>query len=825
MLRRKLTESLTARVFLLTAAMLLLAGAITFGLIAWATPITYTAVVNDDLAQQVDALVQQLERVELADSGPLLDRFIRTSGADVLLLGPDGQAAETGSQLAVQSLSEGEVSCRVTVQDPPEGEQTAVSETDEVTVAEEGSMDSSFFTWSEGDSVAVTMSEQATVTAQVSFAGQPESCSLYVTPHLQAQNLAVRALVQMAPWLLLTLLVFSLLCAFGYSRYITRPIVRLSGIAGRMAQLDFHWECGERRRDELGQLGRSLDEMARRLSAALAELESANLALRREVEQRTAFFSAASHELKTPVTILKGQLSGMLEGVDIYKDRDKYLLRSLQVTGRMENLIREMLEISRMQGGSAALNCEQVDLAVLIERQLVLDAGLLEQRGQRLVTELTPGITVSADVSLLSKVVGNLAANASLYSPEGAEIRVWCGTLQGHPTLTVENSGAHIAQEALPHLFEAFYRAEGSRNRSTGGSGLGLYLVKVILEKHRASCTIENTPQGVRAGTVLKRLSSIKNTSLLQSGSIFAWYSTVIPTRKDCRIMEINIQNVSMTYPNGKQALRDFNLRLNSPSLVGLLGPNGAGKSTLMKLLVAALMPTSGCIAVDGAPLRKSERQLKEKLGYLPQDFGLFDELSVEQFLDYMAALKGLSGSRAAIREVIRAVNLEEKAKAKIRTLSGGQRQRVGIAQAMLGDPPFLILDEPTVGLDPEERIHFRNLFSRTAQERLVRLSTHIIEDVQSVCDRIVVIHHGQIRVLGTPEQLIQAAQGHVGIFWEQDAQDAVLEQGLHITARVNTSRGIRCRAVADVLPAYVKPEEPSLEDAYLYLIAGEAVQ
>ena len=104
-----------------------------------------------------------------------------------------------------------------------------------------------------------------------------------------------------------------------------------------------------------------------------------------------------------------------------------------------------------------------------------------------------------ADVSLLSKVVGNLVANASLYSPEGAEIRVWCGTLQGRPALTVENSGAHIAQEVLPHLFEAFYRAEGSRNRSTGGSGLGLYLVKVILEKHRASCTIENTPQGVRA--------------------------------------------------------------------------------------------------------------------------------------------------------------------------------------------------------------------------------------------------------------------------------------------------------------------------------------
>ena len=284
--------------------------------------------------------------------------------------------------------------------------------------------------------------------------------------------------------------------------------------------------------------------------------------------------------------------------------------------------------------------------------------------------------------------------------------------------------------------------------------------------------------------------------------------------------MEINIQHVSMTYPNGKQALKDLDLDLKAPSLVGLLGPNGAGKSTLMKLLVAALMPTGGAIRVDGQPLDKSDRALKEKLGYLPQDFGLFDELTVKQFLDYMAALKGVQEPKAAIQRVIQAVNLEEKARAKIRTLSGGQRQRVGIAQALLGDPPFLIFDEPTVGLDPEERIHFRNLFSRTAQDRLVLLSTHIIEDVQSVCDRLVVIHHGRILFSGTPEGLIQSAAGHVGTFLEKDAAQ---ERGLHITARVNTSRGVRCRAVADKLPAYVQTEEPSLEDAYLYLISREA--
>ncbi|WP_318708572.1 ATP-binding cassette domain-containing protein [Candidatus Acetatifactor stercoripullorum] len=290
--------------------------------------------------------------------------------------------------------------------------------------------------------------------------------------------------------------------------------------------------------------------------------------------------------------------------------------------------------------------------------------------------------------------------------------------------------------------------------------------------------------------------------------------------------MKISIQNVSMTYPNGKQALKELNLELNAPSLIGLLGPNGAGKSTLMKLLVAALIPTSGSILVDGHSLTKTDRSteqlLKARLGYLPQDFGLFDELTVAQFLDYMAALKGLRDPKGGIREAILAVNLEEKANARIRTLSGGQRQRVGIAQALLGNPSFLIFDEPTVGLDPEERIHFRNLFSRTAQNRLVLLSTHIIEDVQSVCDQLVVINHGRILFVGTPAQLIQAAMGHVGVFWEQEA---VWEQGLHITARVNTSQGIRCRAVADTLPACAQPSEPSLEDAYLYLISREVAK
>lgn len=281
--------------------------------------------------------------------------------------------------------------------------------------------------------------------------------------------------------------------------------------------------------------------------------------------------------------------------------------------------------------------------------------------------------------------------------------------------------------------------------------------------------------------------------------------------------MRIQTHCLGMTYPSGRTALRDISLDLEGPCLTGLLGPNGAGKTTLMKLLVAGLLPTTGSISVDGVPLLSHEKDLKARLGYLPQDFGLFDELTVWQFLDYMSAMKDIRDSETAIRSVLRDTNLEEQQRIKIRALSGGQRQRVGIAQALLGNPELLILDEPTVGLDPEERIHFRNLFSRAAQNRIVLLSTHIIEDVQSVCGQLIVIHHGGVLFSGTPSELIRRAQGHVGLF-----EESALVDGLCVTARMNTAHGVFCRAVAEMLPDFAEPTDPTLEDAYLYLTAQE---
>lgn len=267
--------------------------------------------------------------------------------------------------------------------------------------------------------------------------------------------------------------------------------------------------------------------------------------------------------------------------------------------------------------------------------------------------------------------------------------------------------------------------------------------------------------------------------------------------------MQITLQELNMTYPNGKKALQGVSASLDSPSLIGLLGPNGAGKSTLMKLLVAGLLPTGGAIRADGEPLTKCERAYKARLGYLPQDFGLFDELTVEQFLDYMGALKGLRSGRESIRAVIEAVHLGEKRRARIRTLSGGQRQRVGIAQALLGNPEVVILDEPTVGLDPKQIMEIRALIQSLGKDHTVILSSHILSEVQAVCQTILILSKGRLVACDTPENLEKRFAGTttVELTAEATAEEvrailAPLDHILEVTTR-EEPRG-RCGVVLE---------------------------
>jgi len=280
--------------------------------------------------------------------------------------------------------------------------------------------------------------------------------------------------------------------------------------------------------------------------------------------------------------------------------------------------------------------------------------------------------------------------------------------------------------------------------------------------------------------------------------------------------MKIDIENITMIYPSGKKALADVSFHAESPGFIGILGPNGAGKTTLMKLLIGGLLPTKGEILVNGKPLQPQENKLKAQLGYLPQSFGLFDELKVTEFLDYMAALKGIR-DKQEIQRVLACTGLEAQQKFKIRHLSGGQRQRVGIAQALLGSPQLMILDEPTVGLDPEERVRFRNIFSELAQDKIVLLSTHIIDDVQAVCSRVLIIDGGTILYDGEPSALIEQTEGKVGVYVAK-TRDAV-PNGCRVVSKVNVSEGVLCRITGENLPDYAEPVRPTLEDAYLCCI------
>ncbi|MBR3518474.1 MAG: ATP-binding cassette domain-containing protein [Lachnospiraceae bacterium] len=284
--------------------------------------------------------------------------------------------------------------------------------------------------------------------------------------------------------------------------------------------------------------------------------------------------------------------------------------------------------------------------------------------------------------------------------------------------------------------------------------------------------------------------------------------------------MKIDVKDVTMIYPSGKKALQNVSFSVESPDFVGILGPNGAGKSTLMKLMTAALRETRGKIELDGKSLLSQESMLKRNLGYLPQVFGLYDELTVWQFMDYMSALKGIK-DKEEIEWALEQTGLKDKRKIRIGNLSGGQKQRVGIAQAIVGHPELMILDEPTVGLDPEERIRFRNIFSEMSRDRIVFLSTHIVDDVQAVCNRVLVIYGGKILFDGAPSDLIDSTVDHVGSYVR--SLDEVIPEDCEIVSKVNTRNGVLTRIVGENLPDYVEKCEPTLEDAYLYTVAAHS--
>ncbi len=293
--------------------------------------------------------------------------------------------------------------------------------------------------------------------------------------------------------------------------------------------------------------------------------------------------------------------------------------------------------------------------------------------------------------------------------------------------------------------------------------------------------------------------------------------------------MKIEINGLNKVYPNGNHALKDVSMTIEN-GMFGLLGPNGAGKSSLMRILVTLAKPSSGQVLVNGLDLQKNRKEIRSMLGYLPQDFRFFAKLRTYEFLDYIARLSGMNKSsvrKDAVEKMLEEVGLYEARNRFANNLSGGMKRRLGIAQALIGDPQIIIVDEPTTGLDPEERIRFRNLLTRISERDVVIiLSTHIVGDISSTCTDMALMNKGLLAFKGSPEELINQARNNV---WRIDATDTEyheIQDKYPIISSIPSEDGWEVQVVSKDINGYKGEQiEPNLEHAYVNFMENELNQ
>ena len=339
---------------------------------------------------------------------------------------------------------------------------------------------------------------------EISFADSTETYILLLAKNTNKESQVVLALQKTLPILSVTILLVSVIAAFFYTWYMTKPIKKISKLSKQMADMNFSGLCPTNRTDEIGVLSHSLNDLSKKLAAALSELQEANQKLQADIDmerrlekQRVEFFAAASHELKTPITIIKGQLQGMLYQVGRYKDRETYLAQSLEITDTLGKMVQELLTISRLDTPGYTCKKSNLNLSNFIIDRITAFEDLFMQKDLTVEQSISPEIYILGDMQLLQKALDNLLGNAAAYSGAGNQILIKLWKETETTTLTIENTGAHIPDEAISKLFEPFYRVDQSRNRQTGGTGLGLYIVKTILDLHGAKIEITNTIQGV----------------------------------------------------------------------------------------------------------------------------------------------------------------------------------------------------------------------------------------------------------------------------------------------------------------------------------------
>lgn len=442
---KKIRSSLWLKIFLLLATLLFVVSFLLYGIVMAVMPASYKYTLTSNYAEQIDQLITDLEYTNVDDATRKIYEFCIANNAGALLQGKTTNLT-FGDEILNEHLS-GQVEKGVS--------QTASTEL----LLEDGIY------------------------------------SLQIITSPKAVNQLMETFWRLLPVIGIVVLAISLIASYFMTRSMTKPIIEISNISKRLTALDMTWRCDTNRTDEIGTLAINLNTMATQLANTLKELSEANNKLQADIEQeryqeklRVDFFRAVSHELKTPITVLKGELEGMIYQVGEYKDRDLHLRQSMRTVNEMEALVKEILSASRMAGIDFSLTLSDINLSQLILECCRTWQGIAEDKGQQFLVEIDASKTYHGDAVLLQKAISNIISNAVTYSPEQAAITV---TLRDSE-LRIENNGASLDADSLKHIFEPFYRGDASRNRKTGGSGLGLYIVKTILDRHHLQYRIES---------------------------------------------------------------------------------------------------------------------------------------------------------------------------------------------------------------------------------------------------------------------------------------------------------------------------------------------
>jgi len=461
---KKFKSSLIAKIFLLTALLLTICCIATYGFISWMIPKTYPNQIDWDKAELLAyEAAQELQGTNFDDFS-IWAESLREISSD--LYGNDLELHIFDSN--GYELDKDDLEIRT------------------------------------GETISDYNTSKRTEKYSFSLANRSDKYILFYADNSQAVNQALEALNKTFPYLIITVIVISVFAAIFYSRYITSPILKINKASQKMTELDFNVKCEMNSTDELGSLSNNLNTLAKKLSSTLEELENANAQLLADIDkerqlekERLEFLSAVSHELKTPITIVKGQLQGMIYEIGRYKDKITYLPQSLEVLNNLEKMVQELLTVYRMEAPEYTCNREPFDLGQLIKQCLNDQEDIFIQRDIKLTYNLPENTIYEGDRQLLKKVFDNLIINALTYSPAGNSISVDMVEDGESIKFCIKNTGVHIENEDLSRAFEAFYRPDQSRNRQTGGSGLGLYIVRKILDLHGVQYDIANEADGV----------------------------------------------------------------------------------------------------------------------------------------------------------------------------------------------------------------------------------------------------------------------------------------------------------------------------------------